>query len=288
MKYNLRSFDFLDFLYNIFMYNNEKIGVGIITCNRKESFKKLYDVVCQCENVNSIVIVKNLNYNYNEADPSILAQNNTKVQYINVLERLGIAYNKNIAIKTLLDNQCQHIFIIEDDILIKDLDVFKVYIDTAKEFKLGHLNFCRSFDTLVTHTFLKPYFTVCGKNHNLDIFNRLSGDFSYFTRDAILKAGLYDERFINALDHCEHTYRMSLLGFYTPFNAFGDIASSDKYIEDTGTTTTIVHDQQYDVDVKNALNHFISLYGYPMIQIRKPTNNEILSFLRNKITYTES
>ena len=73
----------------------------------------------------------------------------------------------------------------------------------------------------------------------MEIFRRLSGDFSYFTKNAIEKAGMYDERYINALDHCEHTYRMSVLGFYTPFNAFADIINSTDYLEDTGIATTL-------------------------------------------------
>lgn len=67
----------------------------------------------------------------------------------------------------------------------------------------------------------------------------MCGDFSYFTANALQKVGLYDEGYINALDHCEHTYRMSMLGFYTPFYAFADIADSTDFLEDVGEQTTI-------------------------------------------------
>ena len=117
--------------------------------------------------------------------------------------------------------------------------VFNEYISTAKEFGLQHLNFCRAFDGMTGNGFLKPFASISGKTKKLDIFRRLCGDFSYFTREAIEKGGMYDEGYINAIEHCEHTYRMSVLGMYTPFNAFADISNSDKYIEDSGLHTTI-------------------------------------------------
>jgi len=40
-----------------------------------------------------------------------------------------------------MQKDCEHLFLIEDDIKIKDIEVFKKYIDTAKAFKLEHLIF---------------------------------------------------------------------------------------------------------------------------------------------------
>ena len=64
-------------------------------------------------------------------------------------KKLGIAHNKNLAARHLLENGCERIFIVEDDIKLKDVSVFRKYVDTAKEFKLEHLNFGRSFDTMI-------------------------------------------------------------------------------------------------------------------------------------------
>ena len=41
----------------------------------------------------------------------------------------------------MLNSGCDHFFLIEDDIKIKDINVFEKYIDTAKAFKLEHLIF---------------------------------------------------------------------------------------------------------------------------------------------------
>ena len=269
------------------MVNNEKVGIGIITCNRKDSFASLFNAICSANDIDDVVIVKNLEYDYLENDPQKLIDNAKSeylkdFHYVHETKKLGIAHNKNLAARHLLENGCEHIFIVEDDIKLKDVSVFRKYVETAKEFKLEHLNFGRSFDTMILHDWLKPVATIGGKSHKLDIFNRLSGDFSYFTANALRIAGLYNEKYINALDHCEHTYRMSLLGFYTPFYAFADIENSTDYIEDTGTHTTIQHDSQHEVDVQNAFKLFVQTYGKTLKDVKYPTQEELVNFLRNK------
>ena len=117
-----------------------------------------------------------------------------------------------------------------------------MYIDTAEEFNLEHMNFCCTFGKQLPAKRAKP--VVCLKHGNfaIDIYNRLSGVFEYFTSSALKKTGLMDERYVNALEHCEHTYRLSLDGFTTPFYAFADVHEAWKLLEDLGSHTTIQTD----------------------------------------------
>lgn len=263
------------------MYNNEKICVGIITYNRKDTFKRLFETILNCNYIDNIVVVKDKELDYQDAHPK--NYNDPRYEFIQMINSSGIAQNKNEVLKKFISNNDDHVFIIEDDINIKNIDVFKRYIDTAKYFKLEHLNFCRSFDTMVSHAYVQPFTTVNGNNeYALDLFLRLSGDFSYFTKNAIEKAGLYDERYINAFDHCEHSYRMSMLGFYTPFNAFADIHDSTQYLEDTGTTTTIEQSEYHKRCIYNGANLFAKTYGIRMNAIPIPSKNQIVSFLTTK------
>lgn len=263
------------------MYNNKSIGIGIITYNRQFNYSQLLEKIKQNNDVDYIVSVKNKDIDYQNDDPKIICNDGNRTFNFHVKEDLGVGFCKNIALKKLMELKCDHYFLIEDDVRIKNDNVFKEYIDTAKAFNLEHLNFCRSFDTMITHDYVKPYFTILS-NKNIQIFNRLSGDFSYFSNNALLKAGLFDERYLNALDHCEHTYRMSLLGFYTPFYAFADIENSHEFIEDTGTQTTILHDNKQQINTINAAKIFESTYGIKLNKIKKPTNYELLSFLQAK------
>lgn len=54
------------------MIDGEKVGVGIITCNRKESYKRLLDSVKLAIDVDLIVTVKNLQNDYSECDPQLV------------------------------------------------------------------------------------------------------------------------------------------------------------------------------------------------------------------------
>lgn len=89
--------------------------------------------------VDEIVIVKNKDFDYSRFLEHIKNDINTK--FIVVLDDLGVGHCKNEAFKYLLDKKCEHIFLIEDDTVIKNADVFKKYINTAKAFNIGHLTY---------------------------------------------------------------------------------------------------------------------------------------------------
>lgn len=266
------------------MYNNEKIGVGIVTYNRKESYNRLINIVKSNSDIDYTVTVKNKNIDYGEFDPSIHSNNN--IFHFNVIEDLGVGYCKNICIKTLLKHECDHIFLIEDDINIKNPEVFKQYINTAKAYRLQHLNFCMAWDS-ITKKYLMPSYSLQNNDGvKLSIFDRLCGDFEYFTANVIQQVGLFDAKhYINALEHAEHTYRIAMSGYTTPFNAFADIYNSTEYIEDIGIESSIHHDQQsqelYRQRIRLATYHFNMMYGRSIGQLPHPTANDIKTYLNN-------
>lgn len=128
------------------MYNNGKIGVGILTYNRQDKFLRLLKQVLDVEYIDNIIVVKNKTIEYPEFDAFAYELNDIRYSFKCIPEDVGVGACKNAALQHMIDAKCDHIFLIEDDVLIKNADVFKRYIDTAKAFKLGHLNFCGSFD----------------------------------------------------------------------------------------------------------------------------------------------
>ena len=106
----------------------------------------------------------------------------------------------------------------------------------------------------------------------IDLYRRLSGVFSYFTASALREVGLLDERYINALEHCEHTYRMSLAGKCPPFYSFADMHGSRDYIEDQGTKTSIVHDSVYAKRLAYGAGLFKQQHGMLLSQVPVPSN----------------
>ena len=121
------------------MIDGEKVGVGIVTCNRKDTFKALFDCIKSCSDIDAVVVVKNKDINYGDCSPEKIVDG-SREQYVNVLEDVGVGFCKNKCLEILLESGCQHIFLVEDDMVIDNLDVFSEFIKTAKHFNLGHLN----------------------------------------------------------------------------------------------------------------------------------------------------
>lgn len=248
------------------MYKNKKIGIGIITYNRQESFNKVITAIKDIDYIDSIIIIKHKDKPYNNYHPKNFVNN--KINYINVINDLGVASAKNAAFDFLLKNQSDHIFIIEDDIEVIDKNVFKYYIDTAKANNIEHLNFCNT---------LKK--SLCNIN-GLSFYHNLYAGFQYFTRHSLEIVGLMDERYINLLEHVEHTYRFHLMGFSAPkFHVFPDIENSIKYFNfKEDNETSIVKSEEYNQNLINGFRYFFERYGIEIRNIQPPTYQELVNF----------
>jgi hypothetical protein len=261
--------------------NKEKIGLGIITYNRSEQFNNLMNSIKDIDYINHIIIIKDKNINYGKNSPEKFV--NDRIKYINLTDSKCIAENKNKALKHLIDNDCTHLFLIEDDVIIKNPDVFLKYIETAKIFRIEHLNFCRRYLS-ETNSYQTPIYKFSLFNTGLEFHKNLCGIFSYFTKHAIETAGYMNENYINALEHCEHTYRLCLNNMYTPkFHIFADIMNSDEYLEDGGKETSICKSDIQVKNVYNALLLFKNTYNKPMSSLESPTLEELKDFYIKKI-----
>ena len=261
------------------MIRNELVGIVILTYNRPQTFYNLADVVSKCQFIDKIVIIKDQHIDYDKHDPAQFSSE--KCKFMQLEGKHNIAYNKNIGIKALLEDKCQHIFVIEDDIVINDINVFEKYIETAKTFKLGHLNWNNIPE--VDHN---PVYSISHDGQILDIAFRVCGCFSYFSRDALMHCGLLDEvNFYNAYEHAEHAYRMSLQNFTTPFYAFADIHDSFKYLSNVGEgKSTLDHESEsYKRNLYASAMSFKRMYGRTIGEIPIPTQDDVCKFLQSNI-----
>lgn len=266
------------------MYNDEKIGVGIITCNRKDQCKLLFESVDRNRDVDLIVIVKDRDFDYGSFIDE--AKASQKTSYVNVLESKGVGHCKNEAFKLLIKNGCQHIFLIEDDTSIKRDDVFKRYIDTAKSFNIEHLSYggCSPFQS-----WRKPICQVSNGKEKIDFYHHIKGEFCYYTANALQMVGLMDEMYVNAVEHIEHTYRLMKFGYTCGcFWAFPDIASSEEYLYNTScengnyATTMDTRSEKYKIDAQNAHKHFYDVYGKTFAQFPMPNKQMIEDSFRRR------
>lgn len=109
-----------------------KIGLGLITCNAPEKLKQSAPSVPDF--LDEFVIV-------NDGKPYNASIYPSKAHLIQHEQNKGVAVSKNDALRYLLDSGCEHIFLMEDDVIIKNKAVFKKYINTAKLSGILHLNY---------------------------------------------------------------------------------------------------------------------------------------------------
>jgi GT2 family glycosyltransferase len=160
---------------------------------------------------------------------------------------LGVGKSKNKAMKHLYDAECDYIFIIEDDMLIKDATVFDKYIEAYKASGIHHFNYgpgspfnrkqtIQNFDLhnrhlLDQHSEPNPKLIIeYNKGVKVALYEHTVAMLSFFTREVLEKVGYIDEDFYNAWEHVDHTYRIIKAGYHPPFWWFADIANSADYL----------------------------------------------------------
>jgi len=206
---------------------SNKIGIGIITCNRPEYLRRLLVSLVQCESIINEFVVVNDGKPINDFDLS-------QGEWIENEVNLGVGKSKNIALKHLLKKECDYIFLLEDDIIIKDKDVFNKYIEASKLSGIQHFNFAfHGNDNYLPNGAPAERLRVeYSKDVAVCFYPNVYGAFSFYTKECLEDVGLMDEEYYNAMEHVDHTFFISQAGMTSPFRWFADIADSNKYIEE--------------------------------------------------------
>jgi len=230
---------------------SEKIGLGVLTYNRPEYFKKIFSSI-PLYAVDEIVIV-------NDGTPY---GEEIHVPHIQHKKNMGVGVSKNDALKHLLNKGCDYIFLMEDDIIIKNPEVFQAYIKASKETGIQHFNYSQHglMNKLPNTDTPNPRTKIEYKNNIvIDLHLHCVGAFSFYTRKCLDKVGLMDETFYNATEHLEHTYNIIKAGMHPPFWWFSDIHDSNKYLTDipwSPQTSTISSKPNHANMVQKGLEYF--------------------------------
>lgn len=253
-----------------------KIGLGLITCNALHKLQQSAPTV-PAALLDCFVIVNDGAAYPDDAYPAA-------AHIIQHDKNYSVGKAKNDALRYLMDQGCEHLFLMEDDVLIEDPQVFQAYIQTAQQTGVLHLNYAlqgpQNFKTTSTANstagLASRYFdesTAVPNPHtlidyengqSLALYPACVGAFSYFHRTVIEKAGYFDETFINAWEHVEHTYRIILAGFHPPFWHFADLVQSDRYLKNIPHAmelSTIAKSQAWQENSRKGETYFKSLYG---------------------------
>lgn len=206
----------------------QKIGVGIITCNRPKFFLKCFKSIPN----NVELVVVNDGADFEDIDKLKKTRDFT---YIHNAQNQGVGKTKNKALRHLLDNDCEHIFIIEDDIFVKNPDVFTKYIEAREVTGIQHFNFGYhgpANKNNISGGVPNPKFIVDYGSVKIAINAHSVGAFSYYTREVLEKVGLIDEEYLNAFEHVDHDYRIYKAGYTTPYWNFPDLANSTDFLDE--------------------------------------------------------
>jgi glycosyltransferase involved in cell wall biosynthesis len=258
-----------------------KIGIGIITCDRPDYLKKLVKSLDGISTINLAII----NDGEKQLDGGKIFIHNNKPS------KQGVGKAKNQALKHLKDND--YIFLLEDDIVIKDKTVFQKYIEASKLSGIQHFNFAfhgvdnykpDKSPAVRLKLDYSPTVSVC-------LYPNVYGAFSMYTKKCIEEVGLMDEFYYNAMEHVDHTAAIIKANMHPPFRWFADIANSDKYIEEIDKAhsgSEIRRDQKWIENFHKAADYFVKKFGF---DVRNPYTNTaskeetILTIKQIKNTY---
>ena len=230
---------------------NGKIGVGLITYNRENYYKQVLANIPR-DVIDTFVVINDGEFAYaNENDADKVIFNNVQ---------LGVAKSKNLALDFLIENECEHLFLIEDDVIIKNKNVFSTYIESANLFGIYHLNFEKiaGNDKTLSYSYKLP------SGHALGFYHNPQGAFSYFHKNIIKKFGRLDENYINAFEHVDFAFTLIKQKLLPPFWYFPDILNSEEYlttIEGSDENSTITNKELYQENVSKSAKHFIKKHN---------------------------
>jgi len=276
-----------------------KIGVAIIACDRVDYTK-------QC--------IEHLLKNGNNISEKILVNDGQKIPYYNLLDPRkqpeiyddkfadiqvynndppyqSVGKAKNKALFELMKRRCDGIFLIENDILIKDPKVFETYINTANATGITHLNFGyhgpanRMQDN---YDIINPrYIVEYPGNVKVNLNLHCVGAFSYFNKRYIEEVGTHDTYFKNAWEHVELCQRGIEKGLLPAFWWFPDIAGSEKMLQEIPGSiekSSITHTPEWIENMQKGAAYYKKLHGWTPVETPDTPLEKVLANLKNIYT----
>jgi GT2 family glycosyltransferase len=197
-------------------------GLGLITYNNLERFRNCISNIPYLNDKPFVVINDGESYDISEyRDDMVVLQHQKNKK---------IAKSKNDAIQYLLGCDVDWIFIMENDMLIKDPKVFDRYIEVANDSGVLHLNFALHGNDNWNENRVTPIPRLV-YNNGLTLYRYTGGCFQLYHKSIFEKVGLYDEYYINCWEHLDLTFRTTLAGYHTPFWLSADVVDSHNLIE---------------------------------------------------------
>ncbi len=248
------------------------IFLGIVTCNRPHFFKQCYESVKKIKNLDFLAVV-NDGQDDLDVDKNVFYTKNDK--------NLGVGKNKNILFKKALELGADHIFIMEDDIIVKNEEVLNEYIRAKNITGIQH--FCFGYHGPANKNGISggkpcPRYIIDYGEVKIAINTHSVGAFCYYSKEVLEKVGLIDENFVNAFEHVEHSYRIAKAEYTTPYWNWADLANSVDFLDEiecSEKSSSISCRKDWKENIVKAVDVFSKKHGFlPAWQNAVPDTSE--------------
>ena len=250
-----------------------KIGVGITTYNSEDYFKSLYETL-PLDKIDVLVTV-------NGGDRY---KDEYKGNWIQHFENVYPSVCRNDCINFLLQRNCEHIFIIEDDMILKSVDIFDKYIQASKESGLKYFSFVSTSWESGTPSQRAPRLIVEYKNSiSVSFFQNMCNEFTYHHKSCYEKTGLYDTNYRDPWD-IDMAYRESQQDYAAPFWWFADITNSDNLIMNNPDAVSRLQENRPDGSreqkIQKQWEYFIKKHGIAVNQVPNVSKEQVIEKLK--------
>ena len=251
-----------------------QIGIGIITCNRPEFFKKCRASI-KHEWYNRIVVVND----------GLAPVFNAEAPVIGTSGMEGVGRAKNRAIKYLLEQNCDYIILVEDDMLFKG-NIFEQYIKAHKATGIHHFMF--AYHGPANKAGISGGRPILRKiidygEIKISLNQHCVGAVCFYTRECLQKAGLYDESYTNAFEHVDHSYNLAKLNFCTPYWWWPDLANSLDYVEEQACSeesSAIRPRKDWQSNIEKSWEYFDSKNGFGPVSVPDTNIKEVINKIK--------
>lgn len=250
------------------------IGVGIITCNRQEFFKKCRESIKE-EWYDHIVVVNDGKGPLFDANAPILATTGME----------GVGRAKNAALKHLLERDCDYIILVEDDMLFKG-NIFEQYIKAHKATGIHHFMFAYhgpANKAGISGGKPVPRKIIDYGKVKIALNQHCVGAVCFYTRECLTEVGIYDETYTNAFEHVDHSYELAKDNYSTPYWWWADIANSLDYVVEQACSedsSAIRPRHDWQSNIKEAWGKFTDKHGVGPTSVPDVPINEVIKTLK--------
>jgi GT2 family glycosyltransferase len=253
---------------------SEKVGCAVITCDRPAFYNKCINSI-KPGWYDKIITVDDGNIPVTRSSDDIVINSGGK----------GVGHAKNLAIKCLLDNGCEYIILVEDDMVFTD-NLFKAYIAAHKKTGIHHFMFGYHGPANkggVSGGPPKPRKIIDYGDIKVALNLHCVGAVTFYTRECLENVGLYDEKLVNAFEHVEHSYRLAKAGYSTPYWWWADIPNSLDYVNEQACSehsSSIRPRQDWQSNIQKAAKVFLEKHGVSPVGVPNLNLTEVLNILK--------